>query len=465
MTEKHETKILATLGPSSMNLDAMRALIRGGADGFRFNMSHLAAEELAQKADMARRAASAESRPIALVADLSGPKIRVGSLPGGQLKLKEGDEPVIGVDIPISCPEILADIKRGDRLLMDDGKIELEAVSDGTAAGVKSRVRIGGALLKGKGLNLPETELRLPAITAKDLADIPAAVQAGVDYMSLSFVQEPDDVIAAGQQAKKYGRCPGLIAKIERPKAVSRFQDILAVSDGVMIARGDLGIELPVERVPVLQKEFIRLANSEGKTVVTATQMLESMTFNPRPTRAEASDVANAVWDGTDAVMLSGETAVGRYPVETVKMMRSIIVEAEKVASPRRERFYGSTRVHALATAAVDAADALKADAIVAVTVSGFTAKILAQRRPSARLIALVPNDHVRNCLALVWGVVPVCVPWRDNFDAFLTSLENALLDGHYVQEGDTVVLVSGSTKLRGIDFMVKIHEVKRRRS
>jgi pyruvate kinase len=337
--------------------------------------------------------------------------------------------------------------------------LEVEVV-EASGGRVVTRVKTGGVLLQEKGINLPDTDLKMPALTEKDVRDIAAVVRASADYMSLSFVQTPEDMLAARREAEKHGRCPRLIAKIEKPKAVERFAEILEVSDGIMVARGDLGVEMSPAKVPVLQKRFISEVNSAGKTVITATQMLESMISNPRPTRAEASDVANAVWDGTDAVMLSGETAVGRYPVETVNMMRSIIMEAEKAAAPKREPFRGKTRIHALASSAVAAANDLCADAIVAITVSGFTAQMVAQQRPSASLIAVVPDEHVRNCLALLWGTLPVAVKWSDSTDEFLARLERELVEGGYISIGSRIILVSGSTKLRGIDYMMKIHDV-----
>lgn len=459
MTGKRETKILATLGPSSMSMEVMRALIRAGSDGFRINMGHLNADELVGNVRAVRKATAKEGRPVAVVVDLGGPKIRVGTLPGKQKELVQGDELILGSDIPVSHPDILEDIRVGHRILMDDGKLELEVTGTGDKQ-VKVRVKTGGLLLEEKGVNLPDTDLRLPALTGKDLADIAAVVQSEADYMSLSFVQRADDILEARREAEKHGRCPRLIAKIEKPKAVERFEDILQVSDGIMIARGDLGVEMSPARVPVLQKEFIRRANAAGKTVITATQMLESMINNPRPTRAEASDVANAVWDGTDTVMLSGETAVGRYPIEAVCMMREIIVEAEKAASPRHEPFHGRTRIHALASAAVNAAADLQVSAIVAITVSGFTAQMLAQQRPMVPLIAAVPDAHVQNCMALLWGTTPLTVPWSDNSDEFIDVLERELIKSGYVRPQDTIILVSGSTKLRGIDYIMKIHEI-----
>jgi pyruvate kinase len=318
-------------------------------------------------------------------------------------------------------------------------------------------VKVGGCLLQGKGVNLPDTELQLPALTDKDLEDLAAAVKAEADYVSLSFVQRPDDMLLARREAEQHGRCPQLIAKIEKPQAVTRFEEILKVSDGIMVARGDLGVEVSPARVPVLQKHFISRCNAQGKLVITATQMLESMIENPRPTRAEASDVANAVWDGTDAVMLSGETAVGRYPLECVAMMGDIIAEAEKAAPPRREPFQASTRVHALASAAVDAAEELHAGAIVIITLSGFTAQMVAQRRPTVPLIAVVPEARISNRLMLVWGILPVVVPWGENSDALLDGMWKALLEHGHLRVEDTFVIVSGSTRLRGADYIMKI--------
>ncbi len=459
VTRKRETKILVTLGPSSSAPEMVRALMRAGADGFRLNMSHLRADELADCVRTIREAEADVGKPVAVVVDLGGPKIRVGKLPGKQLELIEGQELVLGADIPVSHPAILDDIRVGQRVLMDDGKLEVE-VTEASGGRVVTRVKTAGLLLQEKGINLPDTDLKMPALTKKDVLDISAVVRASADYMSLSFVQTADDMLAARREAEKHGRCPRLIAKIEKPKAVERFAEILDVSDGIMVARGDLGVEMSPAQVPVLQKRFISEVNSAGKTVITATQMLESMISNLRPTRAEASDVANAVWDGTDAVMLSGETAVGRYPVETVNMMCSIIMEAEKAAAPKREPFRSKTRIHALASSAVAAAGDLCVDAIVAITVSGFTAQMVAQRRPSAPLIAVVPDEHVRNCLALLWGTVPVAVKWSDSTDEFLARLEQELVGGGYISVGNRIILVSGSTKLRGIDYMMKIHDV-----
>ncbi len=458
MLSRRETKILATLGTASATPDTMRTMIREGVDGFRINMSHMHAEELDAWVRGARAAAAAEGASVAVVVDLGGPKLRVGSLPGGKMTLTDKAVLVLGRDLPVSHPEILEDIRPGQRILLDDGNLELEGLgADG--GGFQVRVKVGGLLLQGKGINLPDTDLRLPAVTEKDLLDLAAAVKAQVDYVSLSFVQRAEDMQLARRAAKASGVCPRLIAKIEKPSAVERYEEILAAADGIMVARGDLGVEVPPARVPVLQKQFIRRANAEGKMIITATQMLESMINNPRPTRAEASDVANAVWDGTDTVMLSGETAIGKYPVETVRMMHEIIMEAEKEATPRREAYSGKTRIHALAVAAVDAAEELNAAAIVAITVSGYTAQMVAQRRPRVPLIAAVPDEHTRSCSSLVWGVTPVTVPWKGNSAEFLGALEMVLLKSGALQKGDTVVLISGSTKLRGADYIMKIHD------
>lgn len=459
MLARRETKILATIGTASATPETMRTLIREGADGFRINMSHMHAEELDGWVRAARSAAAAEGAPLAVVVDLGGPKIRVGALPDGRITLVEGTKLTLGRELPVSHPEILADIRPGQRILLDDGNLELEGLG-AAADGFQVRVKVGGVLLQGKGINLPDTDLRLPAVTEKDLVDLAAAVKAKVDYVSLSFVQRADDLLTARKAACGTGPCPRLIAKIEKPAAVERFEEILAVADGIMVARGDLGVEVPPARVPVLQKQFIGRANAEGKTIVTATQMLESMINNPRPTRAEASDVANAVWDGTDTVMLSGETALGKYPVEAVRMMREIITEAEKATSPRREAYRGKTRAHALAAAAVEAAEELHAAAIVAITVSGYTAQMVAQRRPHVPLIAAVPDESARNCLNLVWGITPVTVPWRGHSAEFLGALETILLKMTPLKIGDTVVLISGSTKLRGADYIMKIHDL-----
>ncbi len=458
MLARRDTKILATLGPASAGPAQVRALVRAGADGVRINMSHLPAEALGRWAAMARQAAADEQAPLAVVVDLAGPKLRAGTLPAGRLELRPGDEPVLGRDLPVTVPAVLNDIRPGQRILLDDGRMELEALAVG-AAGLRTRVRVGGVLVSGKGINLPDTDLRLPAMTPADRVALAAACAAEADYVSLSFVQRPEDVREARAAAQGAGGAvPRLIAKIEKPAAVERFPEILEAADGIMVARGDLGVEVPPERLPVLQKRFIAAANAAGKTIVTATQMLESMIHNPRPTRAEASDVANAVWDGTDAAMLSGETAVGSYPVEAVRMMRAIITEAERVAVPRRDPWRGVSRVHALAAAAVEAAESLEAAAIVVITVSGYTAQMVAQRRPAVPLLAAVPDARAAGCLALVWGVTPLVVPWHGGAPELIGGVEAALARLGAAAPGQTVVQVSGSTKLRGADFVLKIH-------
>lgn len=456
--KRNETKILATLGPVSSDEQMIKALIHAGANGFRINMSHGTPDELREKTARVRKTASELGKPISVVADLCGPKIRVGSIHADGLILTEGSKFVLGRDIPITHPEILSALKLSQRILLDDGKMELEVLSEGKCE-VETRVRAGGKLLRGKGVNFPDTSLDLPALTEKDKTDLAAAIEAQVDYVSLSFVQRPEDMALARELSSRAARRPMLIAKIEKPQAVEAFEGILELSDGIMVARGDLGVEVSVARVPTLQKQIIKKTNSAGKTVITATQMLESMTTNPRPTRAEASDVANAVWDGTDAVMLSGETAVGRYPVETVKTMRDIISEAEHGAPPKREVFTGTGAVHALASSAVNAADELGAEAIVVITVSGYTAQMVVQKRPLTPVVAVVPDAHIMNQLALLWGTTPVVVPWTDNTDRFLADMEHTLHRQGLIKRERAVVIVSGSTKLRGTDYIMKIQK------
>lgn len=460
--KSHETKILATLGPASSDKAVIKQLIEAGVNGFRINMSHSSVQDLREKTLQIRQTALETGTPVALAADLCGPKIRVAALPDGNMFLEKGTKKLLGSEIPVTHPEIIKDIKPGQRILLDDGKMELEVIST-CARAAETIVRSGGLLLQAKGVNLPDTILNLPALTEKDRTDLAAAVEAGVDYVSLSFVQRPEDMQLAKDLVGKTGIAPMLIAKIEKPQAVEAFDEILKISDGIMVARGDLGVEMSVARVPPLQKEIISKTNSAGKTVITATQMLESMTENPRPTRAEASDVANAVWDGTDAVMLSGETAVGKYPVETVRTMREIIFEAERARQPRREAFSGAPKkaVHALAGAAVDAADELNADAIVVITVSGYTAQMVVQQRPVTPVIAVVPEERKANQLALLWGTAPVSVPWTDNTDKFIADMEAILIKKKLIKKGGTLIFVSGSTKLRGTDYIMKIQKGK----
>jgi len=463
-----KAKVVATLGPASASPEVIAALIGAGADAVRLNFSHGAAEWHRRTADTVRQVAG--DAPVALLADLQGPRIRIGALPSPvvvrpdeEILLAAGQAPT-GTDVlPTTYGLLAEDVRPGDRILIDNGLIELQATAcDG--ARVRCRVITGGEIRSRKGINLPGVAVTAAVPTKKDLEDLAAAVELGADYVAMSFVRGPGDVTALRQAIGARGADIPVIAKIERAEAVERIEEILAVADGVMVARGDLGVELPQERVPGIQKRLIALANAAGKPVITATEMLQSMVENPRPTRAEASDVANAILDGTDAVMLSGETAVGRHPVAAVETMERITLEAETI----RREFEPPPRAPApddFACAAADAACAaatkLGAAAIVIFTMSGRTAQRVAQRRPAARLIALTPSDATRRRLALVWGVQPFRLPPAADVDAMVADADALLKACGALKAGDVIVIVGGSGPLTGATNFTKIHSVR----
>jgi len=487
-------KIVCTLGPASASSTAILALVRAGMDVARLNFSHGTQAEQARAIRRVRAAARVERRTVAILADLAGPKIRVGELPAGR-RWRAGEIVVLSSRLRPRTPGVIGttyrglarDLQPGQTVLLDDGRLRLEVVRV-RGDEVVCKVREGGELLSHKGINLPGTPLSAPALTAKDRADLAFAVGAGVDLVALSFVRTAADVRAAARLLRRAagvdlpaagatprpplaGLAPPLIAKLEKPQALADLAGILEESAGVMVARGDLGVEIPPEKVPMAQKRIIQAARLLGRPVITATQMLESMTERSRPTRAEASDVANAVLDGTDAVMLSAETASGRYPVEAVRMMDRIIRETEAVGTPssgmasRRSEVNGALLPQdAVSGAAVMLADALGAAAIVAFTLSGGTALRLARRRPQAPIIAVSPDPRVLRRLSLVWGVTPLRLP-RSRRLLRLVAVADAALRAHRLaRAGDRVVLVMGYPLGAGARTnLVKVHVVGKR--
>ncbi|MEI6310406.1 MAG: pyruvate kinase, partial [bacterium] len=415
------TKIVATLGPASDSEETLRGLIRGGVDVVRLNFSHGRAEEHQARLELVRRLAAEEGRAVAILQDLQGPKIRTGRLVGGgPVQLVEGafltlsNEPMEGTAerVSTSYPSLPEDVKQGDRILVDDGLLELrvEAVTGGE---VRTEVMHGGPLGEHKGINLPGVAVSAPALGEKDLRDLALGLQMGVDYVALSFVREAEDLRKLRRVIEAAGSDTPIIAKLEKPEALAQLGEILAACEGVMVARGDLGVELSPEAVPSAQKRIIEAANRAAKPVITATQMLESMIDHPRPTRAEASDVANAIFDGTGALMLSGETAVGRFPLETIRTMNAIACQAEGELSHWGHRWARDTHTdltsQAVAHAAVDLAEDLGVALIVAFTRGGATARYLAQLRPAVPILAFTPRLETYRRLALYWGVVPLC--------------------------------------------------------
>ena len=452
------TKIVATLGPASHEQQSIEGLIASGVDLFRLNFSHGTHDSHAETYRRIRDASKNSDRIVAVMQDLSGPKIRTTSLEGGgplilqdgsELRIRGGDHP--GHDGLIFTPyaDLVRSARPGDRLLLDDGRIELRVV-DGSGDELRTTVVNGGPLGEHKGISAPGVPLPSSAITPKDADDLRFGLSLGVDYVALSFVQSGDDIRRARSIVDESGRAAPLIAKIERPAAVQNLGEILELAQGVMVARGDLGLEMPLEQVPRVQKEIIRRSRAAGRPVIVATQVLESMRVEPRPTRAEVSDAANAVGEGADAIMLAGETAVGAWPAPTVQTLATIILEAERSSSERITLLadpIGSLHGRALCEAAVTLATTGRADAIVAVTHEGKTAKLLSSLRPDTRVIAATGNAAVARVLALYRGIAPIVTPVRE-----LDALERLLIDRHLVAPGAVVVFISVSPDMTRLD-------------
>jgi pyruvate kinase len=467
-----KAKILATLGPASREPHVLEALIAAGINGVRINMSHGTQDEQAENIRRAREAAERMKRPLAVLVDLSGPKIRTGVLKNGQPVHLEANSlftittrSVTGDarEVSTNYPTMARDVKPGARLLLDDGAIELH-VERTTDTDVVCRVINGGTLGERKGINLPGIVLPIPSLTDKDRRDLQWAVRQGADYIALSFVRRAEDCIEAKTLIKNAGGRAPLVAKIEKAEAIDHLDEIIVAADGLMVARGDLGVETSVELVPVYQKRIIEQANNAGKLVITATQMLQSMVENPRPTRAEASDVANAVWDGSDCVMLSNETAMGNYPVAAVATMARIIESAEagrKNALSDLSKWVArqSGRISlALCEAAAAAAEEMKTKLTAVFTESGLMARRLSSLRPEQRIVALTTSKDARNELALIWGVESVLHTHCERTEDLIRTGDRALLEAGIAQQGELVVLMAGRLSGLGLSRSVKLH-------
>lgn len=478
-------KIVCTIGPASNSLAMLDRLIESGMNAARLNFSHGTHESHADAIKAIRQAAERQHAAVAIIQDLQGPRIRVGELPNGGIEVRAGQSVRLttmlarsggqlgaqslahspGPDIPITYPYLARDIRPGARILINDGLIEL--LADRVVGGfIECTVTNGGTITSYKGINLPDTSVSAPTLTDKDREDIRFGIAQGVDYVALSFVRGPEDIIAARTLIAECGGNLPIIAKIERAEAVAALGAILEQADCVMIARGDLGVEMGPEAVPVLQKRIIVEANRRRRLVITATQMLESMTQALRPTRAEASDVANAVFDGTDAVMLSAETAIGAHPVETVQVMDRIIRAAEEGAEPgvmpkRQSDFGDMSFPEAICTAASSAAKAITASAIVAFSERGMTARLISKQRPDAPIIAFTPFEPVRQRMALYWGVRPYTMPQIEQTDARVDEAERRLRTEGLVKAGERIVILSGTRIGQpGGTNLIKLHEV-----
>lgn len=466
------TKIVCTLGPATDSDEVLEALIAAGLDCARLNFSHGSHEGHAAAAARVRAAASRARRPIAILADLCGPKMRVGTFEKGSTTLVKGasftlttrDVPGTDSEVSVTYKPLPSDVQEGDAILLDDGLLRLR-VTGKNATDVFTVVEDAGVLSNKKGLNLPGSVLSAPALTDKDRVDLTFAVETlKVDYVALSFVRTPEDV----QQAKRLAGVVPVIAKIEKPEALDCIADILDVADGIMVARGDLGVEIGSEKVPIIQKRLIHQTNERGKIVITATQMLDSMIRNPRPTRAEAADVANAVIDGTDAVMLSGETASGLYPVEAVKMMASLIreaeagwveelsrhVQAEKLGTDEDWRFPNAT-----ARAAALLAANLPLGAIVCFTKDGRTAGLISEHRPRTPIVAITDDPRAATRMALMWGVIPRLEVPPESLEETLRIASSMLIREKLCKTGDAFALVV-PWPLSGHSNAVKLHRL-----
>lgn len=456
------TKIVATVGPACEKPETLLRLVRAGVSVARINLAHGTPADHARFAANVRWAARQVGRPIAVMADLAGPKIRVGQLHGGRLKLEPGQrvhlttQRLLGTDqhIPVTEPRLAKDARRGDPIFLADGSLELRVLEvDNTD--VTCEVVTGGLLLTGKGVNLPRTRLQVPTFTAKDQRDLQASLTWGVDVLALSFVRERRDVDFVRRLLGR--RQLPLIAKIEKREAVRNLPAILEASDGVMVARGDLGVEASVEEVPLLQKRIIRLANDSAKPVITATQMLKSMVEAPHPTRAEATDIANAVLDGTDAVMLSEETAMGRYPVQAVETMARIAWQAEAALEPTTLRTSGLRRgftAPAVSEAAVRVAQDVGAKAIVTPTFGGATPRFVAHWRPRIPIFALSENARTVQFLCLSWGVQPIHVARMGAIESTLALAHRVLKKAGVARRGDRFVLTAGYPRDKASNLM-----------
>jgi pyruvate kinase len=457
------TKIVCTLGPASSTESVIRSLMQSGLDVARINFSHGTHEEHAATIAMVRKCAASLSRPVAILGDLQGPRIRVGDL-ATPIELASGDDVVLvpeglerSGEVPMTYEALPSDVHVGDRVLMDDGLIDL-VVLDVEAPRVRARVVHGGLLRSHKGINLPGVSVSAPSITDKDRADIAFAVEQQLDYLALSFVRRAEDIsqlrllIPAGLL---------VIAKIEKDTALAAIGSIVEASDAVMVARGDLGVELPFEEVPIAQKRIIAVCNAVGRPVITATQMLESMIMNPRPTRAEASDVANAVLDGTSAVMLSGETAVGEYPIEAVAYMDRIARAVEPSMGYRHEipeAAQDPTIGGAMSNAACVVAEALRAKAILVPTFSGATASAVARLRPRRPIVALTHVDWAQRQMALEWGVTPLHIPEAPDVEELWDVSVSAAREAGLIEPGDRVVITAGTAvNIPGSTNVIKV--------
>jgi len=462
------TKIIATIGPSSSSPAIIAKLIRAGMDAARVNFSHGDWNDHTRLIRLIRQEAEKSGKQIAIIQDLQGPKLRVGAVQNDAVTLRRGDllvltsRKIIGTStlLSVTYPRLTKDLKAGDPILLDDGRLELKVLSK-AAGSLRCKVVRGGVLGSHKGVNLPGAKLSLPSLSYKDKEDLRFGIAQGVDYIALSFVRTANDIGTTRQFLKMHGVDIPIIAKIEKPEAVHNLDEIIEAADGIMVARGDLGVEMSPENVPLLQKKIIEACHWAEKPVITATQMLESMIENPQPTRAEVSDVANAILDGTDCVMLSGETAVGKYPVQAVEFMARIALQTERSVNPWPPDAHASGPDESVAHAACRAAGEQHAKAIVTFTQSGSTALLVSKHRPRMGVIAATPFEHIARKISLYWGVTPVILRTKKTTDNMIASVERVMLDKKLAKKRDLIVITAGvPIGVAGSTNMMKIHRV-----
>jgi pyruvate kinase len=469
-----KTKIVCTIGPASEDYQTLQTMIRAGMNVARLNFSHGSHAEHKVRIETVRKAAESLGQPVAILLDTKGPEIRIGLFKDKKIALHEGDiftlttREVEGTQeiVTVYYHQLPQDVKPGSSILLDDGLVDLKVLEIINGTDIKCVVQNPGELSDRKRINLPGIAVSLPAMSDKDIADIQFGIEMGVDFIAASFIQKAGDVLAIRKLIEDAGADIWIIAKIENEAGVTHLDEILKVADGLMVARGDLGVEIPAEEVPIVQKRMIEKCNRVGKPVITATQMLDSMIRNPRPTRAEASDIANAIFDGTDAIMLSGESAAGKYPVESVQTMARIAARSEEVldydALLKRKGFSGRcTTTDAISQASAQTAMGLGAAAIVTSTESGYTARMLSKYRPQVPIIAVTPNYKTMRRLQLTWGVFPLQGPRTRSTDDMIDSAVRSALEAKFLSEGDLIVITAGvPVGIPGTTNLIKVHVV-----
>jgi pyruvate kinase len=447
-----KTKIVCTIGPASASEKTLKALIRAGMNVARLNFSHGDYAFHQRVIRIIRRLERQLERPVAILQDLPGPKIRIGAVKGDRVRLQSGralvltTRAVVGDEqmISVNYTRLTKSVKKGDPILLGDGEIELEVVRVGRRS-VTCRIVVGGILGSHKGIHFPQSSLNIRALTMHDKEDLAFGIERKVDMIALSFVRHSEDIVYARREMKKRGASIPIIAKIEKHEALEHIDAILEQVDGIMVARGDLGLEIALEKIPAMQKMMIRKANHLGKPVITATQMLRSMVQNPRPTRAEVADIANAILDGTDALMLSEESATGEYPVEAVETMAQVAEETEQILEPRYQFAGGKKSIpEAISFAAVSLARDLQVEAFLIPTSSGSTARMIARYRPQHPIVAISPEPQTIKTLCLVWGVYPVRVKGFQSTDVMLQVAQKKAVQLHFVKRGDLVAITAG---------------------